>query len=103
MDFDATDRRILQILREDGRASHAAIAKQVKLSAPTAGDRIRKLEQAGVIRGYRAVLDHHALDLGVAAWVWVAPQPREPAARSEEHTSELQSRGQLVCPLPLAR
>lgn len=80
MDFDATDRRILEILREDGRASHAFIAKQVRVSAPTVGERIRKLEQAGVIVGYRAVLDHHALDLGVAAYVWVAPQPRKPAA-----------------------
>src|SRR5690554_6854397 len=79
MEFDATDRRILSILRGDGRASHAFVAKQVGLSAPAVGERIRKLEQAGVIRGYRAVLDHHALDLDVSAFVWVSPQPRKPA------------------------
>lgn len=80
MEFDPTDRRILQILREDGRASHAAIAKQVQLSAPAVGERIRKLEQAGVIRGFRADIDPRALDLDVAAYVWIAPQPRKPAS-----------------------
>lgn len=79
MEFDATDQAILGILREDGRASHAFIAKQVKLSAPAVGERIRKLEQTGVIRGYRAELDAHALDLNVSAYVWIAPQPRKPA------------------------
>lgn len=79
MEFDATDRRILQILREDGRASHAALAKAVGLSAPAVGERVRKLEQAGVITGYRAILDPHLLGLDICAFVAVAPQPRKPA------------------------
>jgi Lrp/AsnC family leucine-responsive transcriptional regulator len=79
MDFDAVDRNILHILREDGRASHASIAKAVGLSAPAVGERIRKLEQAGVIRGYRAVLDPHGVGLPICAFVAIAPQPRKPA------------------------
>ncbi len=70
---------ILEILRQDGRASHAAIAKQVGLSAPAVGERVRKLEQAGVILGYRAVLDPAAVGLPIAAFVAIAPQPRKPA------------------------
>lgn len=79
MDFDVVDRRILHILREDGRASHAGIAKAVGLSAPAVGERIRKLEQAGVIEGYRAVLNPHNVGLPICAFVAISPQPRKPA------------------------
>lgn len=75
------DRKILAILRMDGRASHARIAKQVGLSAPAVSERIRKLEQSGVIKGYRAVLDPERLDLTICAFVAIAPQPRKPAAQ----------------------
>lgn len=77
--FDAVDRTILDILSQDGRASHAGIAKQVGLSAPAVAERVRKLEHSGVILGYRAVLDHAAVGLPIAAFVAVAPQPRKPA------------------------
>jgi Lrp/AsnC family leucine-responsive transcriptional regulator len=80
MTFDSIDRQILLILREEGRASHAALAKAVGLSAPAVGERVRKLEQSGVIRGYRAVLDPDALGLDICAFVAIAPQPRKPAA-----------------------
>src|SRR5690554_6909278 len=95
MDFDATDRRILEILREDGRASHAAIAKQVKLSAPAVGERIRKLEQSGVIRSFRAELGREALGLSVTAFVWIVPQPRKPAKALVERLSALEQVEQL--------
>lgn len=79
--FDAIDRTILEILRQDGRASHASIAKQVGLSAPAVAERVRKLEQAGVILGYRAVLDPSAVGMPIAAFVAVTPQPRKPAQK----------------------
>ncbi len=79
MEFDAVDRSILEILQEDGRASHAGIAKRVGLSAPAVGERVRKLEQQGVIRGYHADVDPLALGLGISAFVAITPQPRKPA------------------------
>lgn len=79
MQFDEVDQQILDILRQDGRASHAGIAKQVGLSAPAVGERVRKLEQAGVIAGYRAVLDPVAIGLPIAAFIMISPQPRQPA------------------------
>ena len=79
MSFDAIDQRILAFLREDGRATHAAMAKVIGLSAPAIGERIRKLEHAGVIRGYQAVIDPAAVGLGICAFVAIAPQPRKPA------------------------
>ncbi len=89
MEFDAVDRSIIAILLRDGRASHAAVAKLVGLSAPAVGERVRKLEQAGVIRGYHAAVDPHALGLGIAAFVAIAPQPRKPAQRLVERLLEM--------------
>ena len=80
MDFDKVDRKILSILRENGRASHAMIAKEVGLSAPAVGERVRKLESGGVITGYQAVLNPDTLGLGICAFVSIAPQPRNPGA-----------------------
>jgi Lrp/AsnC family leucine-responsive transcriptional regulator len=69
--LDTIDRRILRLLREDGRMSHAAIAKTVGLSGPAVHDRVRKLEAAGIISGYTAVLDPVALDRSHVAFVMV--------------------------------
>lgn len=89
MTFDPVDQQILSILRADGRASHAAIAKAVGLSAPAVGERVRKLEQSGVIRGYRAVFDPDALSLPICAFVAIIPQPRNPAANLVESLGNL--------------
>ena len=73
--FDAIDRGILTILRDEGRASLATIAKRVGLSAPAVGERIRKLEGSGVVLGYRATLAADALGLPICAFVAVAARP----------------------------
>ena len=77
--FDAVDRKILARLRADGRTTHAQLAKETGLSAPAIGERVRKLENAGVIRGYRAVLDPEKDGLPICAYVNIAPQPRKSA------------------------
>ncbi len=74
-DFDDVDRAILATLREDGRASHAEVAKRVGLSAPAVGERVKKLVQRGVIRGFHATLAPDAVGLPVAAFVALAPTP----------------------------
>lgn len=69
--LDPIDVRILELLRADGRISHAQIAKEVGLSGPAVHERVRKLEQRGVIDGYCAVLDPHVLDRSHVAFVLV--------------------------------
>ena len=69
--LDRVDRKILELLRADGRMSHAAIAKEVGLSGPAVHDRIRKLETRGIIAGYTAVLDPDEVGLPHAAFVMV--------------------------------
>ncbi len=71
MSLDSIDTTILEILQRDGRASHSAIAEEVGLSQPSVHERVKKLEQSGVIRGYTAVVDPAALDLGVLAFISV--------------------------------
>jgi len=60
-EFDDIDRAILRILQADGRVSNADLARQVRLSPPAVHARVRRLEEAGVIRGYVALMDHEAL------------------------------------------
>lgn len=59
--MDALDRRILSVLRSDGRITMNALAEKVGLSPSPCWTRVKRLETAGVIRGYGAILDHAAL------------------------------------------
>jgi Lrp/AsnC family leucine-responsive transcriptional regulator len=65
------DEQLISLLRANGRASYAELARQVGLSAPSVHERVGKLEAAGVITGYRAVVDPAAVGLGVTALVGV--------------------------------
>lgn len=69
--LDRIDRSILKLLRADGRMAHAQIAKEVGLSGPAVHERVRKLEQAGVIAGYTAVLDTESMDASHLAFCQV--------------------------------
>ncbi len=77
--LDERDLVILQALQEDARATFAEIGERVGLAASTVHDRVRKLERAGVIRGYRAEVDAESLGLFVTSLVSVMPlDPRQP-------------------------
>ncbi len=78
--LDALDRKALELLAQDGRLSWADLAAQLKLTGPSAAERVRKLEQRGLIRGYAALLDPELLGLEVTAFVAVRlahPRDRE--------------------------
>jgi Lrp/AsnC family transcriptional regulator, leucine-responsive regulatory protein len=71
MQLDDIDLRILHLLQEDARTSNAAIARDVGLVPSAVYQRIRKLENEGVIQGYHARLDPAALQQGLLAFVTV--------------------------------
>ena len=73
--LDETDRRILAELQEDCKAPLAHVGKRVGLSAPSVMERIRKLEEAGIIRGYHAVLNSRKVGLDVTAFIGVSTSP----------------------------
>ena len=70
-DLDPIDRQILALLQQDAKRSQAEIAKEVGLTAPSVNERIRKLERAGYIRGYVALLDDRKLGYDITAFVEV--------------------------------
>lgn len=72
---DLTDGRILQALIEDARISTAEIARKVGLSAPSVSERIRRLEDAGIVTGYAATINPQALGLELTAWIRIRPMP----------------------------
>ncbi|WP_298433378.1 Lrp/AsnC family transcriptional regulator [Ottowia sp.] len=67
--LDSYDLAILQQLQADGRLTNTELAQRVGLSAAPCWRRVRALEQAGYIRGYRAEIDRHKIGLGVLAFV----------------------------------
>ncbi len=69
--LDALDRRILDILQQDARRSRAEIGQDVGLSAAAVHERIKKLERAGVIRRYAALLDPERAQCDLLAFVEV--------------------------------
>lgn len=66
---DPVNRRLLSLLREDGRATYAEIGKRVHLSAPAAYERIRRLESAGVIQKHTVTIDPAAVGLPFCAFI----------------------------------
>ena len=69
--MDAIDIAILRRLMERARTTWAELGSLLGLSAPAAADRVRKLEEAGVIRGYAALVDPEAAGCGLGAFVSV--------------------------------
>ncbi len=69
IEMDKTDRRILAVLQADGRLSNQDVAERVSLSPSPCLRRIKRLEDAGVIRQYVALLDPDKLGLGLLAYV----------------------------------
>ena len=71
--MDAVDRRLVDALRTDGRASYAELARVVGLSASAVHERVSKLETTGIILGYRAVVAPAAIGLDVTALIGIEP------------------------------
>ena len=75
---DDIDRHIVAALVADGRMSYTDLGKLIGLSTSAVHQRVQKLEERGVLRGFRAVVDPEALGLGLTAFISV--KPIDPAA-----------------------
>jgi Lrp/AsnC family leucine-responsive transcriptional regulator len=69
--LDEIDYKLLTLLQQDGRMSQHDLAEAVGLSSPATGERLRKLEERGVIRGFTAILDAKLLGRDVTAFISV--------------------------------
>ena len=70
-DIGKIDRNILRALQRDARISFAELARKVGLSTTPCKQRVKKLEQEGVIRGYQAILNPDALSAGLVVFVQI--------------------------------
>ncbi|HSP59749.1 MAG TPA: Lrp/AsnC family transcriptional regulator [Ornithinimicrobium sp.] len=71
--MEALDRNIVQVLALDGRISFADLGRQVGLSTSAVHQRVKRLEERGIIKGYRAVVDYTAVGLPLTALMSVTP------------------------------
>ena len=69
--LDNTDWAILRELHFDGRISYAELGRRVNLSPPAVKERILKLEEIGIIKGYRAEIDFPAIGLPITAYIQI--------------------------------
>ncbi|MBE9138702.1 Lrp/AsnC family transcriptional regulator [Nodosilinea sp. LEGE 07088] len=77
MELDSLDIKILSLLCQRGRMTWAELAGQLDLSAPATADRVKRLEERGIITGYSALLNAAALGLDLTAFIAVTlDQPR---------------------------
>lgn len=74
--INGVDRKILTILQGDGRTANAEIARRVGLTPSAVFERVRKLEERGIVRGYTAQLDPAGVGLGLLAFVLVRSSDR---------------------------
>ena len=78
-DLEATDRRILELLAADGRMSFTDLGKATGLSTSAIHQRVKRLEQRGLITGYHATIDHAEIGLPLTAFISIRPiDPSEP-------------------------
>jgi Lrp/AsnC family leucine-responsive transcriptional regulator len=69
--IDGIDRNILNIIQSDARISNAEIARKVDLAPSAVLERVRKLEERGILKGYSAEMDARSLDFGLTALIAV--------------------------------
>jgi Lrp/AsnC family transcriptional regulator, leucine-responsive regulatory protein len=92
--IDEMDRRILSLLQQDARLPNAEIARRVGMAPSATLERLRKLEDRGVIQGYEVRLDPRKLGLGLTAFIFVRAQDKagelETGERLKQHPNVLE-------------
>ncbi|ACI54741.1 transcriptional regulator [Rhizobium leguminosarum bv. trifolii WSM597] len=93
MEFEPGDIRILKALQSEGRLTNQELAERVGMSTSPCWRRVKRLEEAGVIRGYQALVDRRAVGLGVLAFVRVQidTHSHDEAQRFEREVGELEA------------
>ena len=86
MQLDNYDRQMLRILQEDGRISNQDLAERIGLSPSPCLRRLRTLEEAGLITGYRALLDAKKLGLSLMALIHISMDKHTPERFSNFET-----------------
>jgi Lrp/AsnC family leucine-responsive transcriptional regulator len=87
--IDSIDANILNILQENARTSNAAIARQVGLAPSGVFERVRKLEEKGILHAYHARVEPKALSLGQLAFMFIRSNDRPGAVTTAERLAKI--------------
>jgi Lrp/AsnC family leucine-responsive transcriptional regulator len=90
--LDEKDARILEILQKDGRTTNVELGRAVELTPSATLERVRKLEERGLIKGYTAILDPNALGLGLVAFIFMRVDDPDDLIGRAEGTAEALSK-----------
>ena len=95
MELDRFDRQILQVLQQDGRISNQDLADRIGLSPSPCLRRVRALEEAGIVAGYRALLNAKALGYTLMALIYISMDMHTPE-RFENFEKEINQIGEIL-------
>jgi Lrp/AsnC family leucine-responsive transcriptional regulator len=87
--IDSNDTQILNILQKNGRTSNVAIARQVGMAPSAVFERVRKLEERGVLRGYHGDVDPKAVGMGQLAFMFIRSNDRPGAVSTGARLAEI--------------
>jgi DNA-binding Lrp family transcriptional regulator len=94
--LDAIDQHILDILRKEGRITYQELSERVNLTPRPCQERVRKLEQAGIIRGYAARIDPTALQRNVIVHAQIALASQSGRAAQQAFEAEVKRRPEVL-------
>ena len=89
INLDNLDKEILSILQKNGRNSVSSIAEKISLSIPATSDRIKKLEDLNIIRGYRAIINPQKIGLDLSALITIVSESSSNYEKIVEHANEM--------------
>ena len=89
LNLDKLDKEILSILQKNGRNSVSSIAEKISLSVPATSDRIKKLEDLNIIRGYRAIINPQKIGLDLSALITIVSESSSNYEKIVEHANEM--------------
>jgi Lrp/AsnC family leucine-responsive transcriptional regulator len=94
--LDRIDRKILEVLRTDGRITYQRLSEMVYLTPRPCQERVRRLEQTGVIRGYTAIIDEDVGSIGVTMHAKIAFSSQSGRSAQQAFENEVRNRPEVL-------
>ena len=89
INLDDLDRKILSILQKNGRNSVSSIAEKINLSIPATSDRIKKLEDLDIIKGYKAIINAQKIGLDLSALITIVSESSSNYEQIVKHANQM--------------
>lgn len=94
--LDRIDRKILEVMRTDGRITYQRLSEMVHLTPRPCQERVRRLEQSGIIQGYTAIIDDDARSTGVTMHAKIAFSSQSGRSAQQAFETEVRNRDEVL-------